>query len=157
MKRIRQVTVWACGVLVLAPAWGQSCPAGTTRVNQVIQLVGGNTMCASRGSDSWQEYHQGTGNSGDLIDYKLGPGHRIDPTKKVGTWSALNGANSSVTHTYGSTSYTWLVCDAGGGSYTLVSTGNAGTVTGVTMRTGQVPCAGTAAAPARSVGGANRR
>lgn len=117
-----------------------TCPAGTTRVQQVSQLVRGNTMCAARNGDSWQEFHSGSGNNGALIDYKLGPNHPIDPTKQVGTWNAQNGANSSLTHTYGNTSYGWVVCDAGGGRYTLVSTGAAGTITDVTIKQNQVPC-----------------
>jgi hypothetical protein len=110
----------------------------------------------SANGDSWQEFHSGNGNNSPLIDYKLGPNHPIDPTKQVGTWNAQNGANSSLTHTYGSTSYGWLVCDAGGGRYTLVSTGAAGTITDVTIKQNQVPCSQAAAAPARGVGNSRR-
>ncbi len=155
MRPIRMMSLWALGCLALGSVHAQTCPGGTTRVDQVMQLVRGNTMCAARGADSWQEFHQGTGNSGDLIDYKLGPNHPIDPTKKVGTWSARNGNDSSLTHTYGSTSYSWLVCAAAGGTYTLVSTGAAGNVTEVTIKPGQVPCS-QAAAPARAVGNSRR-
>lgn len=98
----------------------------------VTQLVGGKTLCAARGNERWQEQHRDGPNSGDLWDYKRGPGHPTDPTAKVGTWSAANGANSSLTHTYGSTSYSWLVCQAGA-TYSLVSTGSGSNITGVTF------------------------
>lgn len=153
MNLVLMVVPAAIGLLAVPAVQAQAgCPTNTTRVDQVSQLVGGNTMCATRGSDSWQEFHSGNGNNSPLIDYKLGPNHPVDPTKQVGTWNAQIGSNSALTHTYGGTSYTWLVCDAGGGNYTLVSTGTAGTITGVTIKPGQVPCAGAAVAPARTTG-----
>lgn len=117
-----------------------ACPAGSTRVMAVGPLVAGNTLCAVRGSDRWQEQHRGSGSNGELWDYKLGPGNPVDPTKVVGTWSATNGANSSLTHTYtGGSSFSWLVCQVGT-TYTLVSTGTAGTITGATVLAGQTSC-----------------
>ena len=131
---------------VLASGWvghvaaQTACPSGTTtRVSNVQQLVGGSTLCAARGSDRWQEFHSGV-SSGPLIDWKRGS-NPVDPTATVGTWSAANGANSSVTHTYGATSYTWLVCQVGtANNYTLVSTGSSGTITGATVQNGQGAC-----------------
>lgn len=115
-------------------------PAGTTRVNQVQQLVGGNTLCAARNGERWQEYHQGNSN-GSLIDWKRGPTDPVDPTETVGAWSAQNGSNSSLTHTYtGGLSFSWLVCQATPTTYTLVSLGAAGTITGATIRGGQGAC-----------------
>ena len=70
-------------------------------------VLAGKTVCGRKGSDHWQEFH---GTMGDLIDYKLGPGHRVDPTKKVGIWTA---AGTSVTYTYNawspSVTYTYTV------------------------------------------------
>ena len=129
--------VLAAGCVGQASA--QSCPAGTTQVMNLQQLVGGNTLCAARGSDRWQEFHSGSA-SGALIDWKLGAAHPIDPTETVGSWSASNGANSLLTHTYGQTSYAWRVCQAAPGSYTLVSTNGGGMITGATVRSGQVAC-----------------
>lgn len=115
------------------------CPTGTTPATALGNLVGGKTMCAARAGERWQEFHQGNGNGGSLIDWKLGPGHAVDPTETVGTWSASNG-DSLLTHAYtGGSSFTWLVC-INGGVLTLVSTGSAGTVSGVTLLNGQVQC-----------------
>jgi hypothetical protein len=118
----------------------QSCPGGTDRVLIPGNVVRGNTLCAVRGSDKWQEYHQ-TG--GTLIDYKRGPGHPVDPTEAVGTWSATNGANATLTHAYtGGSSWVWAVCREGGPTgtaFTFVST-TGGTITGATVVAGQVAC-----------------
>lgn len=51
---------------VAGHALGQvGCPGGTTRLvdNDVTNLVSGNTMCATRGTERWQEYHQAGGHS----------------------------------------------------------------------------------------------
>lgn len=127
----------------LGQAVAQSaCPSGSTRVNNVQSLASGKTLCAARGGDRWQEFHNGGPSSGALIDYKLGSGHAVDPTTTVGTWSAQNGANSLLTHSYtGGSNHPWLVCQVGASSvYTLVSTGAAGTITGATFLGGQVAC-----------------
>lgn len=142
---IMRVAAVALSIAVLSvPVVGHAqtaCPGGTNRVSNVSSLVGGNTLCAARGGDRWQEFHQGTGQSGNLIDFKLGAGHPVDPTKTVGTWSSNNGANSNLTHTYGAQSFTWLVCQVGtANNYTLVSTGAVGTITGATVQAGQVAC-----------------
>lgn len=131
--------VLASGLAGHVSAQTASCPAPATRVSNVQQLLGGNTLCAARDADRWQEFHSGA-SSGSLIDWKLGPGHPVDPRETVGSWTAQNGANSSVTHTYDGTSYTWLVCQVGASSYTFVSTGASGTITGATVRAGQVSC-----------------
>ena len=80
-------------------------------------LLGGNTVCvptvtpAAPTPMTWQELHEGTSTStsGTLTDYKRGPGHAVDPSKPVGTWT-VNGSgqgNSTVTHAY----------SGGGGTY----------------------------------------
>jgi hypothetical protein len=84
-----------------------ACPAGSSRAVQ--QLASGETLFAGRGNERWHEQHRGGPNGGDLWDCKRGPGHPVDPTEKVGTLSATNGANSSLTHTYGSNTLSWLV------------------------------------------------
>lgn len=127
----------------LGQAVAQSaCPSGSSRVSNVQSLVSGRTLCAARGSDRWQEFHNGGPSGGALIDYKLGASHAVDPTTTVGAWSAQNGANSLLTHSYtGGSSYPWMVCQVGTSSvYTLVSTGAAGTITGATFLGGQVAC-----------------
>ena len=90
-----------------------------TRLNAtaISNLLGGNTVCVPKTNNAtmtWQELHVGTltSTSGALIDYKRGPGHAVDPSETVGTWSvsANGGGNNqaSVTHTY----------SGGGGSFT---------------------------------------
>ena len=132
------------------------CPGGSARqtsgtpanpgsnAGSFTNFISGNTICAARGSDRWQEQHR-AGNQ--LWDYKQGSPHPTDPTTQVGTWSASNGSNVTVTHTYSvSGSYTWAVCrntTAGEAStYTLVSTsGNGGAPIGnVRILTGSVAC-----------------
>lgn len=146
MKNPVFVLVLAAGVLGAGQVMAQAaCPGGTTRVNNLTGLIGGKTLCAARGNDRWQEFHSGN-NSGPLIEYKRGPGHPMDPTETVGTWSATNGANSSLlTHTYTSAgAFVWLVCRGGAtqapGTYTLVSTTTHGTIGGATIQNGQVAC-----------------
>ena len=127
--------------LLLAQA---TCPSGTSAFQATGQNVQaaltGNMMCLGTVSDPnnrWQEFHR---SDGALIDFKLGAGHPIDPTQQVGTWS-FNNAASTVTHNYGAGGvFTWLMCRAGPpgnpNPITLVSTGGAGTRTGVTLQNG---------------------
>ena len=86
----------------------------TNRVTLRSEFAG-YTFCGKRGTESWQEEHQGTGNGASaLLDYKLGGGPSIDPRKQVGTWQASNGANSLVTYNYtGGASYTYSVYKIG--------------------------------------------
>lgn len=99
----------------------------------------GNTLCAQRGGDKWQEQHR---SGGQLWDYKLGS-NPMDPTKQVGTWSIVGtGSNATLRHTYGGTSYDWAVCGPGGvnSGYTLISTGGAGNITGAEVKGGETSC-----------------
>jgi hypothetical protein len=129
------------------------CPTGTTRQTagtpanptavdgDFTTFITGATICAARGSDRWQEFHAA---NRDLIDYKRGAGHPVDPTRRVGTWTATNGNNATVTHTYGPHSFTWALCRDNASSnppftYTMVSP-TAGTITGVRVLAGQVAC-----------------
>ena len=129
---------------LIAPVAAQSCPSGSQRVNlgnALRTLLTNKTVCAVRPpGERWQEFHSGS--SGPLIDYKLGPGHPVDPTKQVGTWSASNGVNADVTYNYGpGATYTFIVCAvptvAAATSYTFIGPS---TVTGATLRSGQVSC-----------------
>ena len=119
-------------------AVGQTCTTGTNAVTgaALVTLVAGQTMCARRAPDRWQEFHQGaTAAGGALIDYKRGPTDAVDRTETVGTW-LIN--NDRLTHTYSGTNYSWLVCRPGNSpNLTLVSTGSSGTISGVTMLPGQ--------------------
>ena len=142
-----KVRVFAASCLLSAGLVGQAlaqtaCPNGTSALTQaeVITLVAGRTMCAARAPDRWQEFHSGaTAAGGLLIDWKLGPGHPVDPRETVGNWSV---SGSLLTHNYGANSiFTWLVCRPGNSpNITLVSTGSSGTVSGINMLAGQVAC-----------------
>ncbi|MBK9234589.1 MAG: hypothetical protein IPO19_00425 [Rhodoferax sp.] len=142
---MKQVTVLAMSVaaaMLSSAAMAQlACPANTTRVQTLTAVVGGKTMCAASGGDRWQEWHNGS-NAGPLVDYKRGPGHAVDPTETVGTFIAIDGASSRLTHIYsGGGTYSWIVCaDATNTFYTLVSTGGAPTITGVTLLPGLIAC-----------------
>jgi len=131
-----------------AEALAQSPCQGSTRVNDLRDLLPGNTVCGTRGNDSWQEQHRGSGTSGELWDYKRGPEDRVDPSKELGTWAITQQGQDyrRITYTYtafGSpVSYTFEVHDLGNGSYNFCGAGqNAGSnVLGATIRDGVTSC-----------------
>ena len=65
-------------------------------------LIAGNTVCAQRGSERWQEQHRG---GGQLWDYKLGTDPK-DPTSQVGTWQIIGGTQISYSYPAGTPTYT---------------------------------------------------
>ncbi|MHB1247203.1 MAG: hypothetical protein ACYCZH_12235 [Sulfuriferula sp.] len=102
---------------------------GTTLTN----LVTGNTVCATRGGEKWQEQHLG---DGTLWDYKKGANDPVDPTKQVGTWSI--GADT-ITYTYtGGPSYIYNIYN-NGGVYSFCTNG-AEIVSNATFKTGATSC-----------------
>lgn len=107
-----------------------------TGANSVTAVLQGSTVCAMRGADKWQEYHQA---GGALIDYKKGPNDRVDPTKQVGSWSVTgNGVGTKVNYVYGpSERYSHTLHSNGGGGYSLC---DGGSELAVTLRAGQGPC-----------------
>ena len=80
---------------------------------------GGNKLVCGRAvkpgypgsaTDRWQEEHLGGTASGDLFDFKLGPGHAVDPRKKVGVWFISRGQTPLLVHEYSSAlQFQWLV------------------------------------------------
>ena len=75
-----------------------STPATQVTDGALTTLLSGNTVCAMRGGDRWQEEHHA---GGVLIDYKKGPTDAVDPTKQVGTWAVSGtGAGTTVTYNY---------------------------------------------------------
>lgn len=112
-----------------------SAPAATqVRHNttpSLTTLLSGNTVCAVRGGDRWQEEHHA---GGVLKDYKRGPTDTIDPMTQVGTWAVSGtGANTAVTYSYtGGSVYSYTVWDNGGGSYSFCGAGGVD----FTLRTG---------------------
>lgn len=136
---------------LLSTAWAQSCPSGTALVSggtpekpkdrggNLRTFISGTTICMTRAQDRWQEFHAA---NSDLIDHKRGPNDRVDPTKKVGTWSV---SGDVLRHTYGTTTYSFSVCLAsqplpGGGPAYVLSSPTGGTFQNVRILSGQVPC-----------------
>jgi hypothetical protein len=127
--------VLALGVLTLSGQAFAACNGNSLNQAQLEAQIVGNTVCATRGNDRWQEYHAG---NGDLIDFKLGANHPVDPSKKVGTWSiAGTGGNTLMRYNYGSGgTYDYEVFSNGGGSYSFCSGGELA----VTVIGGQSAC-----------------
>ena len=123
------------------------CPCDASKIQRtdVAALVRGNTACAVRGSERWQEFHQPGGN---LIDYKLGPTSTTDPSEKVGTWLAGFASRltpqPNVTYNYGSGStYAYAVCAANAaatGPFLFCNVSTREKFDPVTLKAGQVPC-----------------
>ena len=110
--------------------------ASNSRVNgnTLTTLVSGHTVCATRGTDKWQEQHR---SGAQLWDYKKGASDPVDPSKQVGTWSI--GSNS-VTYSYtGGPSYTYSIHEEGGGTYSFCSSGSV-VVSGATFKQGNSSC-----------------
>lgn len=119
------------------PALAAADCSPTTRVTgtNLTNLITGNTVCATRGSDVWQEQHRA---GGQLWDYKMGPGHPIDPTKQVGTWSI---ARNFVTYCYtGGTCYSYSVHGTGAGPYSFCYANGTEVVSGATFKPGNASC-----------------
>ncbi|MBZ8138283.1 hypothetical protein CLD22_00010 [Rubrivivax gelatinosus] len=140
MFNLSKAAVAAALLLAAAAASAQAPCAENARLSgpQINSQIGGKTMCATRGNDRWQEFHQ---SGGALIDFKKGPNDPVDPSKQVGTWSlGSSGADTVLTHSYGAgQNYSWAVCSTGSASYTLISTSGAGSQN-VTVVDGQRAC-----------------
>lgn len=123
-------------------AFAANCPA-QLKDTEIQTLVGGKTLCATKDSERWQEFHSGT-TGGSLIDYKKGPSDPVDPTSTVGSWSTGNAGNGHtddrLIHTYGGTSYSWQVWDNCGGAYSLKGPNVGSTDYIFTIQGGQTPC-----------------
>ncbi|MEY5100215.1 MAG: hypothetical protein RJA36_2934 [Pseudomonadota bacterium] len=112
----------------------QGCDAGNRlSAAQIRTLLNGNTICVASAS-GWesQEQHRASGGglatsamtSGDLWDYRRGPGDATDPSTKVGSWTVSSlslgssaGVGGSVTYSYGT---------AGSGVYSVHGSGAVG-------------------------------
>jgi hypothetical protein len=164
MKSMLKRCLVLSSLVAVGAATAQTCPANTMRVlngtpaapntgGTLRQFFDNATVCVARGAERWQEFHQV---GGDLIDFKRGPNHPVDPTKKVGTWTVSGEADPRsarlasdqgpvLVHTYGSTSYSFAVCvpraEVRRASPTFVlSSPVAGTFENVRILPGQVPC-----------------
>lgn len=109
--------------LALVSGEAMAVCSGNSRLNatQLGTVLTNNTVCVANGTGwEWQELHAGNGN---LVDYKRGPGHAIDPSETVGSWS-VNGTGNGATvrHNYGSGgSYDYSVFDNGNGTHSFCS------------------------------------
>lgn len=136
MKTTQSIAILlALGSLTLSGQVIAACTGPSMNHTQLTNKFEGNTVCATRGNDSWQEYHQA---GGALIDWKRGPNHKVDPSKQVGTWSIHGtGSNARLRYNYGSAgTFSYRVYDNGGGSYSFCDGGELP----VTVRSGQVAC-----------------
>jgi len=119
------------------PSLAMAALTASTRVKgpALNTLINGNTVCATRGSDVWQEQHRA---GGQLWDYKMGPGHPVDPSKQVGTWSI---ARNFVTYCYtGGICYSYSVHGSAGGRYSFCSANGTEVVSGATFKPGNASC-----------------
>ncbi len=129
-------TIVIGGVLFASTLAMADC-SPTTRVTGAAlnSLIIGNTVCATRGSEVWQEQHR---SGGQLWDYKKGPGHPIDPSKQVGTWSI---SRNIVTYCYtGGICYGYTVHGTGSGSYDFCAPNGSVVVSGATFKPGYTSC-----------------
>ncbi|MCX7097239.1 MAG: hypothetical protein NTV43_04960 [Methylococcales bacterium] len=92
--------------LLLSVISGESmatCSSGGTPVTTLATVLPGNTICVASSNPGWvweaQESHLGTSGStsGNLQDYKRGPGNAVDPQKIIGTWSLTQSNGSACT------------------------------------------------------------
>ena len=135
MKRLM-----VASIVLLAGISGEVMAACTPSTwvtgSALTTLIEGNTVCATRNTEQWQEQHR---TSGALWDYKKGPTDPVDPTEQVGTWSI---ATNNVTYVYtGGASYTYSVHGPTGGTYSFCTAPN-GTevVSGATFKIGSQSC-----------------
>lgn len=128
-----------CLTVALGPAVAQvpSCSCDTTATRTanrdvLAALLAGRMACAAVGNEQWQEWHNGSVLAGgEVVDYKMGPGHAVDPSKPVGTYLVTD--NNTVRYTYSpSAIYEYQVCAAVGGNYTFCAVSSGGrNITGV--------------------------
>jgi DNA-binding transcriptional regulator YdaS (Cro superfamily) len=95
----------------LGEALAQNCSTGTKlSPSQIRSVINGRYACANLSpTEHWNEVHTGTGisSSGQVLDYKKGPGHPTDPSDTVahptGTYSVSPaGADTGqVVYNYG--------------------------------------------------------
>lgn len=123
----------ALGGLSMSGLASAACPGQPTAAT----VLGGKTLCVTKSNgDRFQEFHQGA-SGGDLIDYKRGATHPVDPTKKVGTWRA---EGNDVVYDYGpALQYRYTVYQRGNsGNFCLQ--GNGEEITPSAVLTGQAAC-----------------
>lgn len=148
-----KTAIWA-GLIVVLGLVGEAsaqtpllCPCDASKIvrTDVAALVTAKTACAMRGNEKWQELHQA---GGSLIDYKLGPTSKTDPSEKVGTWLAGVASRTNplptVTYNYGpGGTYAYAICAPNTTTTDTFLFCNISTkerLDPVTLKAGQVPC-----------------
>lgn len=129
LKHTMVASSLALAMMALAGQANAVC-TGNTRITSsaaLVTLLGGKTVCVPAvtvPTMTWQEKHVGvTAAGGQLIDFKRGPGHAIDPEEPVGTWSVISnngGQQAQVVHNYGTGgTYTYTVHNNGDGTHSF--------------------------------------
>lgn len=134
--------VLCAGVLTLGLSHSvlaqQPCACGGTLILKPGVLLSGKTVCAKKGGERWQEYHDP---QGKLIDWHHGPKDKSDPSAPVGSWRS---DASSITYDYGPNAvYKWSLCRVSanpGQTPTYNFCKSDDSVTGATLLNGQVGC-----------------
>lgn len=143
MKGLKRVA-GLVGLVVAMPMQAATCPGGS---QLDPALLAGHTVCTADGAGGWQEqeYHAP---DGKLWDYKRGPGHKVDPTRDMGSWTVnprQPASKQTVTYRYtdkpgGAVKWTtpeYELYSNGSQAYSLCgSTGSRD----VTLRLGQTAC-----------------
>lgn len=135
---MKLLSIGTAAALLLASGGAMAaCPGTPLTATAITNLLTGNTVCVgTAGNWEAQELHV---SGGSLVDYKLGPGHAIDPSEPVGTWS-VDTAAATVTHNYGPGAiYTYKISANGGTSYSFCSTAGASEVV-ANVKTGGGGC-----------------
>lgn len=120
MKRIFEFVI-ALSALAIGPAMAQVCTTASSTgmtPTQIKNLVSSKYACVgSFPNAQWNELHNSTTGSGNVLDYKLGPSSPTDPsdtaTHPTGRFaiSAPNGGQGPglITYTYGTNAYAYYV------------------------------------------------
>lgn len=92
--------VLGLGLAGSALAQPAPCAGGTFQPRaSIVSLLGGKTVCAVLGRESWQEVHAGTTAAGGQLSDLKGT---ATPQEVVGSWSVVGaGINSRVRYDYG--------------------------------------------------------
>lgn len=137
MKRIVG-TVIISSAIAAGPAMAQTCNSATTAgmtPAQIKTLVSNKYACVGSSPNAqWNELHNSSAATGNVLDYKLGPTSATDPSDTpshpTGQYaiSAPQGAQAPglITYTYGAQSYAYyIVNNLGAPQYSFCGVGTA--------------------------------
>lgn len=112
-------------------------PGAVLAVSLPGKIVCAYKTSATDPSSRWSEIH---GVDGTLTEWARGPGHPVDPSQVVGSWS-LDLLAGTVTYTYGGTAGNpYRLYDNADGTYSLCGGDGNATVTKIVVPTGDNPC-----------------